>query len=187
MFDEFFVSEVEGLPKLGSNRARKGDADFGAPVQSKQDNIDKRVGKERKKTRTARKREERESRAKAGWDEGRVKRGKGAEGGQFVAKEGGGGAEEEGAVQRALGVQDRANLAASIRSFQRKHGLQVDGVVGRQTALALSGRYREARATAVGKMDGQTAALLRQRHQPKRSKRRRVQEVASDPGPFRPG
>lgn len=114
----------EAYRRQPSNRARPGDADYGikAPKRPTDPDFEKKHP-----------------------------RGRGDKGGQFVRK--GDTGEEVEAVQRAVGApvtqsggarSDKPgsfgyNTAASVRAFQRKHGLQVDGVVGRQTAAALLG------------------------------------------------
>lgn len=43
--------------------------------------------------------------------------------------------------------------AASIVAFQKRHGITADGVIGRQTALALRGKFREARRVGPGELE----------------------------------
>lgn len=78
-------------------------------------------------------------------------RGTGTQGGQFIRK--GASGAPVAAVQHAVGAPvspgggvttDKPgsfgySTAASVRAFQKKHGLQVDGVVGRQTAAKILG------------------------------------------------
>lgn len=81
-----------------------------------------------------------------------------SQGGQFVSKGMTGGNVSK--VQTAVGAPVTgsfgSNTVAAVQAFQKRHGLQVDGVVGRQTALAIHGAYREARATKPGAMDAAT-------------------------------
>jgi murein L,D-transpeptidase YcbB/YkuD len=63
-------------------------------------------------------------------------------GGQFIKK--GSSGEEVKTVQKELGIKasgkfDRRTQAA-VRAFQRKNGLQVDGVVGKQTVAEMRGK-----------------------------------------------
>lgn len=142
---------------LTSNRARKGDPDYKAPLPTPGHGLPKE--KKPKKARTGRKTRH---------------AGKGAGGGRFIAGAGeGDGGETAAAVQQALSPADKSGIQASVRAFQKKHGLKVDGIVGKQTALALSGRYTEARSTAPGRMGNRERNLLLQRHQPKGGARSR--------------
>lgn len=83
-------------------------------------------------------------------------------GGQFI-QSGSSGAEVRG-IQHRVGArvdgQYGSQTTAAVKTFQRTHRLVVDGVVGRQTALALSGQFSKARATAPGALaSGQSTHL----------------------------
>lgn len=73
------------------------------------------------------------------------------QGGKFVAKGSSGTPVRK--VQAALGQQQTGHFAfdtqAAVENFQRAHGLQVDGVVGAQTAQALLGN-RNAKTVTPG-------------------------------------
>jgi peptidoglycan hydrolase-like protein with peptidoglycan-binding domain len=85
----------------------------------------------------------------------------GPEGGRFV-KKGDTGA-GVATVQKKLGVQPTGAFAfdtqAAVQNFQREHGLQVDGVVGAQTAQALLGN-RNAKAVAPGALSSSDRKAL---------------------------
>jgi hypothetical protein len=179
------------MVRLESNRARKGDADFRAPTPTPGHGLPK--APKPKKPRAPR---AGAASRPSGSFEQQHPRGSGAQGGQWIKKQGGAGAPIRQAVQRGLGVQgrsavERSSLAATIKSFQRRHGLQVDGVVGEQTGLALAGRVRLARSTRPGEMSKATARLVRARHQPRggssRSGRRRPVAAARRAGGGRRG
>lgn len=92
------------------------------------------------------------------YDESKHKRGAAgtSQGGKFV-KMGSSGSEVM-SVQKRLGVarphgKFGENTRQAVMKFQQKHGLKVDGVVGRQTATALAGKYRQARKTAPGELN----------------------------------
>lgn len=82
-------------------------------------------------------------------------------GGEFVKKGDSGQAVKT--VQAKLGVQQTGAFAfdtqAAVQSFQRAHGLQVDGVVGAQTAQALLGN-RNAKAVTPGALSSADAKAL---------------------------
>lgn len=85
-----------------------------------------------------------------------------ANGGQFV-QSGSSGAEVR-SVQHRIGAkvdgQFGAKTTAAVKRFQREHRLVVDGVVGKQTALALAGHYAKARSTATGALTDHSRTLL---------------------------
>lgn len=173
-----FLSEAQ-IP-LQSNKARKGDADFGAPSQTKAANIGARVAKEQRKAAAASKRAARTggTGARQPFNEAKHKRGaKGTHtGGKFVSVQNSGDAPTaEAGVKAALGPQGQGGLAASIRAFQKAHGLVVDGIVGRQTALAIHGQYSKARQTATGALSTHEARALG------KTKRRGLGRTASAP------
>lgn len=135
-----------------SNASRKGDADHGVKPYDAQ-------AEKRKKDR---KKREREGRGSGSFDENKVKRGMGDQGGQFVSK--GDTGHMVGTVQGKLGIEQTgvydAGTAASVVAFQKRHGLVVDGIVGRQTALALTGQYERARQAGVGALGPETSKLV---------------------------
>lgn len=158
-----FLSEAQ-IP-LQSNKARKGDADYGAPSQTKAANIGARVAKEQRKAAAASKRAARTggTGGRQPFNEAKHKRGaKGTHtGGKFVSVQNSGDAPTaEAGVKAALGPQGQGGLAASIMAFQKAHGLVVDGIVGRQTALAIHGQYSKARQTATGALSSHEARAL---------------------------
>lgn len=149
------AAPLQEYARQPSNRARKGDADYGIkdPARPKDSDFEKKHP-----------------------------RGKGDKGGQFVRK--GDTGQEVAAVQRAVGAPVTAaggarsdkpgsfgyNTAASVRMFQRKHGLKVDGVVGRQTAAALLGS-KGAKVTPGAITDDQRRGLKRlERHRKKQAR-----------------
>lgn len=83
------------------------------------------------------------------------------QGGKFV-KKGSSGAPVK-AVQKRLGVAQTGSFAfdtqAAVENFQRERGLQVDGVVGAQTAQALLGN-RNAKAVSPGALSSADAKAL---------------------------
>lgn len=83
------------------------------------------------------------------------------QGGKFVRKGQSGTAVRE--VQRRLGVAQTGRFAfdteAAVRNWQRSHGLQVDGVVGAQTAQSLLGN-RNARMIKPGALSSADARAL---------------------------
>jgi hypothetical protein len=65
------------------------------------------------------------------------------------------------AAARHLGAKDGKSLTAdAIKAFQKRHGLQVDGVIGKQTASALLGNYKGAKSVKTGKATGEQRAKL---------------------------
>lgn len=142
-----------GEAVLAGNAARPGDADYKAPLPKPGHGLPRPRGSKaapRTRTRTA-------PAASGGQP-----RGVGDQGGQFISKQGGGSTSAEAsAVHAHLRPASPSGIGASIRAFQARHGLKVDGVVGEQTALAIRGRFHTARATAPGAMSAQTSALLR--------------------------
>jgi murein L,D-transpeptidase YcbB/YkuD len=86
------------------------------------------------------------------------------QGGKFVAK--GTSGEQVRAVQSKVGAkrdgQFGPHTERAVKSFQRRHGLQVDGVVGHQTALALAGKYKRARNAKVGHLRDSDRSNLKQ-------------------------
>lgn len=88
--------------------------------------------------------------------------GKGStQGGKFIKK--GSSGTPVNRVQARLGVRQTGSFAfdteAAVRNFQRQHGLQVDGVVGAQTAQALLGN-RNAKAVKPGALSSADAHAL---------------------------
>ena len=83
------------------------------------------------------------------------------QGGKFIKKGSSGTPVKE--VQKALGVAQTGAFAfdtqAAVQNFQREHGLQVDGVVGAQTAQALLGN-RNAKAVTPGALSAADAKAL---------------------------
>lgn len=83
-----------------------------------------------------------------------------SQGGKFISQGQSGGS--VGRVQAAVGATVTgafgSNTVAAVRAFQQRHGLKVDGIVGRQTALAIHGEYSAARGTAPGALDAATRA-----------------------------
>lgn len=81
--------------------------------------------------------------------------GKGSsEGGKFIRK-GSSGSAVAGLQRRLGGLDDGKfgpNTETLVRAFQRRYGLTVDGVVGRQTATALLGDAKAARKVKTGRM-----------------------------------
>jgi putative peptidoglycan binding protein len=66
--------------------------------------------------------------------------------------------------EEARGARERLNGNLSeerIRAFQRRHGLQVDGKIGRQTATALLGDSDRAKRIKVGRLSDDQRARLR--------------------------
>jgi murein L,D-transpeptidase YcbB/YkuD len=82
-------------------------------------------------------------------------------GGRFVRKGSSGTAVKR--VQKKLGIAQTGAFAfdtqAAVQSFQREHGLQVDGVVGAQTAQALLGN-RNAKVVKPGALSAADAKAL---------------------------
>jgi hypothetical protein len=131
--------------RASSNAARPGDSDYGqgGPLTQAQKDARKRQKRGGKGTK---------------------------EGGQFISQ-GASGSDVE-AVQRGVGAEVTGTYttgtAASVRAFQKKHGLKVDGVVGRQTARALAGDYEGARKTDPGALRGSERNLIK-RHRKKKA------------------
>lgn len=101
-----------------------------------------------------------------------------SEGGKFI-KKGSSGSEVRGA-QRKLGVSTTGTFNEATRraviAFQKKHGLVVDGIIGRQTAAAMLGN-KNASSLATGKLGDKQARKLSSRGQ-----RSRESEAAFEPG-----
>lgn len=102
-----------------------------------------------------------------------------AGGGRFVAS--GSSGENVRAVQHRVGASPDGKFGQQTRQrvmdFQKRHGLKVDGVVGHQTALALAGHYREAKAASPGalqKSDGTHLRSIRKGGASRRPRTRRV-------------
>lgn len=102
-----------------------------------------------------------------------------ASGGKFVKKGSSGTPVKE--VQKRLGIAQTGAFAydtvAAVKEFQREKGLQVDGVVGRQTAQALLGN-RNAKAITPGVLSTADAKALgvskgrhHRKHKPKPTQR----------------
>jgi Putative peptidoglycan binding domain len=84
--------------------------------------------------------------------------GKGPGGGRFITAKSNPQQDKaaKGAKRKLGGSLDTAR----IRSFQRQHGLVVDGVIGRQTAAALLGNPR-AKAIPTGRLTPKQEAALK--------------------------
>lgn len=84
-------------------------------------------------------------------------------GGRFVAK--GSSGEDVRAVQRRVGAKPDGKFGTQTRSavmeFQKAHGLQVDGVIGHQTATALAGHFDAAKTAQVGALKGSDHSKLK--------------------------
>lgn len=84
-----------------------------------------------------------------------------SQGGKFIKAGSSGTPVKE--VQKRLGVQQTGSFAfdteAAVKNFQRERGLQVDGVVGRQTAQALLGN-RNAKVISPGVLSTSDAKAL---------------------------
>lgn len=98
------------------------------------------------------------------YDERKHPRGRG---GSWTIKSGASG-EDVRTIQRNVGAKADGSFGErtkqKVMDFQRKHGLQVDGIVGHQTATALAGHFDAARAAKVGGLkdsDRQKLATLR--------------------------
>lgn len=99
--------------------------------------------------------EQKHPRAKKGERVGRSK------GGQFIRK--GASGEQVKAIQRELGIKPTGEFDERTRkavvAYQRKHGLQVDGIVGAQTA----GFMRDRPGVKPGRLTKSDKAFLRNR------------------------
>lgn len=146
---------AEGLPVLRSNKARPGDKDYGQSANPSAFDEKKhpRGGKGKKEGgKFVRK-------GTTGTDVAHVQRAVGA-----PTSEGG------GATTDAPGAFGFSTFAA-VKAFQQKHGLEVDGVVGRQTAAAIAGR-KDAKNVAPGALDAGDRKRLRGRPPGRRARRR---------------
>lgn len=98
-------------------------------------------------------------------------------GGKFTVKRGDSG-EEVRTVQRAIGAKEDGNFGdrtrRAVMAFQRRNGLAVDGVVGRQTAAAIRGR-KDAKKVKAGKLSESDREFLR-------GKRKRQRAVEASDG-----
>lgn len=146
------AGKVQEAVRLQSNTAVKGDADYHSPVPKPGHGLPRAPKPKVPKAATS-----------TAQQSALHPRGLGDQGGQFIKKQGGAAptAQETGAVRRGLGT---AVSAESIRAFQQKHGLKVDGIVGEQTSLALKGQFHTARATAPGALTARTSRALVARH-----------------------
>lgn len=183
--DPFWLPPIEeAAPSRQSNRARRGDSDYGVKGWNEQEEKAKKEAvKAAKKTATARRQARGRGEAVAQGGEFNDKHPRGqvgtSKGGKFVKK--GDTGSVVGEVQDQLGAKHTgvydANTAASVIAFQKRHGLVPDGVVGRQTALALSGQYDRARKAGPGSLGPETGALVGLKSEGKsrsRSKRRKA-------------
>lgn len=115
--------------------------------------------------------------AAAGWDEALHPRGAagGPTGGMFIAAGSGGGAAPPGEMDQVKGAQAALGLPVTgqmtpadveaVKAFQQKNGLQVDGVIGAQTAAGLRGKVNdgdmsEAHNTAPGALTEDNKGFL---------------------------
>lgn len=158
MADPFWLPPVEeGVAKV--NQAKKGDADYGVVAYGKAGARDEDFEKKHK-------------RGKKGTKEG----------GRFVRK--GDSGTDVSRAQRALGMSPdgkaTAAFASAVIAFQKRHGLKVDGVIGRQTARALAGDVEGARKTSPGAMRGRERRLLRAAAQQGKGSRRRRRRNSSE-------
>lgn len=150
----WWLLPLEEAARLESNRARKGDSDYGHKLPTPGHGLPKRKGASSSRS--------------SGFDESRVRRGTGAQGGQFVAK--GSSGSDVSKLQQDLGMTPTGTFdsgtAATVIAFQKRHGLVADGIVGRQTATALAGDFEGARSMDVGALGrdhsfGRRAARLK--------------------------
>lgn len=99
------------------------------------------------------------------YDESKHKRAPvGAQGGGRFVQSGSSG-EDVRAVQRKVGAKTDGKFGSktkqAVMDFQKRHGLKIDGVVGRQTSLAMRGHYATARRTQPGAMHASDHAALK--------------------------
>lgn len=97
-------------------------------------------------------------------------------GGRFVTK--GSAGEDVRAIQHRVGASPDGKYGAKTREavmeFQRRHGLQVDGVVGHQTAVALAGGDgKNAKVAALKGSDREKLKRLRKGGSSMRARKRR--------------
>ena len=89
-------------------------------------------------------------------------RGTGDKGGQFISKNSGDRASTV-AVQAAVGAKQDGQFGdktqAAVRVFQQKHGLKVDGIVGKQTASAMLGNRSASKLNTGAMTDSQRKRL----------------------------
>lgn len=86
-------------------------------------------------------------------------------GGQWIVKQGATGAEAR-AVQSQVGAKVDGDFGTltkqAVMAFQRKHHIQVDGIVGAQTVAAMMGKRRAAQVKAGAMTPADRRWLLRQ-------------------------
>jgi hypothetical protein len=79
-------------------------------------------------------------------------------------------------VQQAVGAPVNNNFGyntrVSVIAFQKKHGLVADGIVGHQPALAIAGKFREARAATPGALTHADRSGMHRREATKVARRR---------------
>jgi 2'-5' RNA ligase len=169
----WLADPAEELRELQSNAARKGDSDYGVKGATRGQIKAETAAKNAAKKAAGEKRGQEKARAKGGGTaSGEDARGNlhgtGEQGGQFVSKGSTGKPVEE--IQKKIGETVTgsydANTAASVVAFQRKHGLVADGIVGRQTALALQGQFSEARKVGPGKLGPRTSRMVGKEYVP---------------------
>lgn len=141
--DVLWLEPLEEAPRLRSNQARPGDSDYHAPTAVPGKGLPKSKDPD--------------------YERKHPRGGKGSrEGGRFVRK--GDTGSEVTTVQHRLGIAASgtydAGTATAVINFQRRHGLQVDGIIGTQTALALTGQFRKARGTEPGPLTEYTKKLV---------------------------
>lgn len=109
------------------------------------------------------KREKDKPRTRGGGDADFEKKHPRSRGGTWTIKQGAKG-DDVRTVQRRIGAKADGQFGAmtkdAVMAFQRKHGLQVDGVVGHQTAVALAGNVEGAKTAKVGALKGSDRAKL---------------------------
>lgn len=85
-------------------------------------------------------------------------------GGQWIFKSGSNGAEVKG-IQSKTGAKTDGQFGRkttqAVMSFQRRHGLQVDGIVGAQTVAAMRGHARASQVKAGAMSAADRAWLLK--------------------------